>query len=54
MQYNRCMDKKQSTITIRLPVQEKKLLEKHSQEAGRTITDVLREFIRGLGKNDGQ
>lgn len=37
-------------ITIRVSEQEFAMLETHCQAVGRTKTDILREFIRTLGK----
>jgi hypothetical protein len=37
-------------ITIRVSEQEFAMLETHCQAVGRTKTDILREFIRSLGK----
>ncbi|MBF2065288.1 MAG: hypothetical protein IGS39_12825 [Calothrix sp. C42_A2020_038] len=37
-------------ITIRVSEQEFAMLEMHCQAVGRTKTDILREFIRSLGK----
>ncbi|MBW4596992.1 MAG: ribbon-helix-helix protein, CopG family [Brasilonema angustatum HA4187-MV1] len=36
------------TIQIRLPKTEKDRLDSYCQKTGRSITDVLREFIRSL------
>jgi predicted DNA-binding protein len=36
------------TIQFRLPKKEKDRLELYCSEQGRSITDVLREFIRSL------
>ncbi|WP_156818155.1 ribbon-helix-helix protein, CopG family [Mastigocladopsis repens] len=36
------------TIQIRLPKTEKARLDYYCQKTGRSITDVLREFIRSL------
>ncbi|MGV0029109.1 ribbon-helix-helix protein, CopG family [Phormidesmis priestleyi] len=35
-------------IQIRLPKEEKQRVDSYCQKAGRSITDVLREFIRSL------
>jgi predicted DNA-binding protein len=36
------------TIQVRLPKSEKDRLDFYCQKTGRSITDVLREFIRSL------
>jgi predicted DNA-binding protein len=36
------------TIQIRLPKEEKLILDVYCEKTGRTQTDVLREFIRSL------
>jgi predicted DNA-binding protein len=38
-----------ATLNIRLPEQEIEVLEAYCKKAGRTKTDVIREFIRALG-----
>ncbi|PSF36223.1 CopG family transcriptional regulator [Aphanothece hegewaldii CCALA 016] len=35
-------------LEIQLPKQEKEILEKYCQQTNRTMTDVLRSYIRGL------
>ncbi len=42
------MTKKQRTINIRLPEAERDIIAAHAEKYGRTITDVIREFIRSL------
>lgn len=41
------------TIQFRLPKKEKERLELYCLEQGRSITDVLREFIRSLPESLG-
>jgi predicted DNA-binding protein len=36
------------TIQIRLPKEEKDIIDEYCQKTGRTQTDVIREFIRSL------
>ncbi|MGF1488730.1 MAG: ribbon-helix-helix protein, CopG family [Prochloraceae cyanobacterium] len=40
----------QRRITIRLPESELKILEAYCDQTSRTKTDIIRDFIRGLGK----
>ncbi len=40
------MDSK--NLNIRVPDKEKEILDSYCKQEGRTITDVLREFIRSL------
>lgn len=42
------MTKKQRTINIRLPEAEHEVVAAYADKHGRTITDVIREFIRSL------
>ena len=40
--------KSESTLTVRLPKQEKERLDRYCEENQRTLTEVVREFIRSL------
>ncbi|TAF22155.1 MAG: ribbon-helix-helix protein, CopG family [Nostocales cyanobacterium] len=46
------MNNKITVITFRLPLSEKKKLEKYCLTSGRSQTDVLREFIRSLNEDN--
>lgn len=47
MLYSRGMDKK-VMLNVRIPKSEMQILEAFCDRGGRTKTDVIREFIRGL------
>jgi uncharacterized protein (DUF1778 family) len=44
------MQRKSKTVTFRLPDNEAALLAEQAKASGRTRTDLLRAFVRSLGK----